>query len=892
MMKKLKKLIVIVLFFFGTQWFMAQTPLKESKHASLITNYLKSNSKMAKFSNADLEDLYINKEIITEKTGVTNIYLHQRYKGIKIFNAISSVGIKNENVFHFADRFNSGIGQKVNAVSELISPTDAINKVAQHFKLGSVSGVDITQEEGNKYIFSKGNISQEKISVEKVFFKDKDGSLKLAWDLNVYTIDGSHWWSVRIDALNGKVLDVNDWIVSCTFGSVPHENHNTQKTEIKEPFNLFNQSSSILVDGSQYNVFALPTESPNHGPRTLDSEPADAIASPFGWHDDDGFAGAEYTTTRGNNVIASEDQDNNNGIGYMPDGGSSLVFDFPIDFNSQPSASLDASLTNLFYINNMMHDIFYGYGLDIRTGAFQDNHYARVNAGGVKDPVLAEGLDGGGLNNAYFATPPDGTSPRMQMFLWSSPNGNALTINGGSLDGGYVGIPAGFGGQLTETPLTADLALSIDDDAGDSTDPYDACDVITNVSEMVGKIAVINRGTCEFGDKLLAVQNAGAIGAIVITDDRPVIPMGEGANGASVTIPGIMISREDGDAIIAALNNSETINASLTLPPRIDGNYDNGVIAHEYGHGISNRLTGGANNVDCLFNVEQMGEGWSDWVALVTTMTSSNISNPDRGLGTYDMAELSDGIGIRPTKYSPDMSVNPATYDFTNDDTVLGTIDGEPVSWNEIVHNIGYVWGTVLWDLTLAYVDKYGFDADLINGTGGNNKVMQIVMDGMKLQPCSPGFVDGRDAILAADVVLTGGEDQCMIWEVFARRGLGVNAAQGTPESIDDQVEDFTMPDPSDASLLFCTTLSADSFDSKDYRVYPNPTNGRLTIKSGKSLGDVMINLFDINGRQVLSKKATLMGEVELNVSNLKSGLYILNIKGDFINTNEKIIIN
>jgi len=83
MMKKLKKLIVIVLFFFGTQWFMAQTPLKESKHASLITNYLKSNSKMAKFSNADLEDLYINKEIITEKTGVKNIYLHQRYKGKK-----------------------------------------------------------------------------------------------------------------------------------------------------------------------------------------------------------------------------------------------------------------------------------------------------------------------------------------------------------------------------------------------------------------------------------------------------------------------------------------------------------------------------------------------------------------------------------------------------------------------------------------------------------------------------------------------------------------------------------------------------------------------------------------------------------------------------------------
>lgn len=876
--------------------FFAQTPLNESKHANLISNYLNSNSKTAKFSNKDLEDLYVNKEILTEETGVTNIYLHQRYKGIKIFNAISSVGIKNDKVFHFADRFNVDLDKKVNTVSELLNPSDAINKVAQHFKLGSVTGVNITQQEGNKYTFSKGNISKEKITVEKVFFEDTDKSLKLAWDLNVYTIDGMHWWSVRVDANTGQVLDVNDWIIRCSFGSAPHQNHNIQKAKTQNAVNLFKTStSSIFADGAQYNVYALPTESPNHGPRQLISNPADPVASPFGWHDDDGAAGADYTTTRGNNVVASEDQDNNGGVGYMPDGGTSLDFDFPIDFNSQPSASIDASLTNLFYVSNMMHDIFYSYGLDIRTGGFQDNHYARVNAAGVGDPVFAEGLDGGGLDNANFATPPDGTSPRMQMYLWSSPSGNALTINGGSLDGGYVGIPAGFGPELTDTPLTADISLVIDDDSGDSTDPYDACDVISNGADLIGKIALINRGTCEFGVKVLAVQNAGAIAAIVITDDRDAVTMGEGAtNPNSIFIPSIMISREDGDAIIAAINNSETISGSLTLPPFIDGNYDNGVIAHEYGHGISNRLTGGADNTDCLYNVEQMGEGWSDWVTLVTTMKSSDISNPDRGIGTYDNGELPDGTGIRPTKYSPNMAVNPATYGFTNDDTVLGTIDGEPVSWNQIVHNIGYVWGTVLWDLTLAYVDKYGFDADIINGNGGNNKAMQVIIDALKLQPCSPGMVDGRDAILAADVALTGGEDQCMIWEVFARRGLGVNASQGTPESINDQFEDFTMPDPDDTSLLACTTstLSSDTFNAKDYRVYPNPTNGRLTIKSGKSLGDVMINLIDINGRQVLTKKATLFGEVELNVSNLKSGLYILNIQGDFINTNEKIIIN
>jgi hypothetical protein len=43
-----------------------------------------------------------------------------------------------------------------------------------------------------------------------------------------------------------------------------------------------------------------------------------------------------------------------------------------------------------------------------------------------------------------------------------------------------------------------------------------------------------------------------------------------------------------------------------------------------------------------------------------------------------------------------------------------------------------------------------------------------MVLDGIKLQPCSPTFVDSRNA-LAADQALTGGKD-CLIWEVFAAR--------------------------------------------------------------------------------------------------------------------------
>jgi Fungalysin metallopeptidase (M36)/PA domain len=76
-----------------------------------------------------------------------------------------------------------------------------------------------------------------------------------------------------------------------------------------------------VLDGSSYRVFALPKESPNDGPRTLEENPADATASPFGWHDTDGAGGAEFTTARGNNVHAYTDRNNDN----APTGGLPVV---------------------------------------------------------------------------------------------------------------------------------------------------------------------------------------------------------------------------------------------------------------------------------------------------------------------------------------------------------------------------------------------------------------------------------------------------------------------------------------------------------------------------------------------------------------------------------------
>jgi uncharacterized repeat protein (TIGR01451 family) len=146
-------------------------------------------------------------------------------------------------------------------------------------------------------------------------------------------------------------------------------------------------------------------------------------------------------------------------------------------------------------------------------------------------------------------------------------------------------------------------------------------------------------------------------------------------------------------------------------------------------------------------------------------------------MGNYVLKDDPTARGFRPFAYSTDMSINPHTY--------------EDIAFELVPHGAGSVWCAMLWDLYWAFVDVYGFDEDVFDGNGGNNMAVQLVVDGMKFQPCNPGFVDSRDAILTADEVNNGGANKSLIWEVFARRGLGWGADQGSEDAVNDGRSSF-----------------------------------------------------------------------------------------------------
>ena len=186
--------------------------------------------------------------------------------------------------------------------------------------------------------------------------------------------------------------------------------------------------------------------------------------------------------------------------------------------------------------------------------------------------------------------------------------------------------------------------------------------------------------------------------------------------------------------------------------------------------------------VSCLNNAEQMGEGWSDFLDLAFTAVPGDMPNTPRGIASYLVFQDPSGVGIRPTPYTTNMSVNPATY--------------ASIASNTQVHFVGYVWASMLWEVYWNLVTSHGYNPNLYADwqAGGNNLTLQLVLDGMKLQTCHPGFVDGRNAILQADQVLTGGANQCDIWKGFAKRGLGVRASQGNANNATDGTQAFDLP--------------------------------------------------------------------------------------------------
>jgi extracellular elastinolytic metalloproteinase len=748
--------------------------------------YLEDGAADLGVTSADFADVFVMSRVDSKHNGVTHYNFNQRYRGLEVFGGNVTVSVDSKGRFVFASGSPVSLGGAADSAD--LSAIEAVEATAEGLNLAEPSGLTILSGAASaEALVSRGGISRTAIPA-KLGWQPTANGLKLAWQVEIDDSSSISIWNAAVDADTGELLDAVDLTIedehedlaaSVTGGSLPAP---PLVTPDARGFSL-----NRVNDGSSYRVYDIALESPNDGARRLVQNPADATASPFGWHDTNGVVGPEFMITRGNNThtFLEQDDDQLPDFGGSPDGGAGLDFDYPADLTQHAQAYRDAVVTNEFFGCNTFHELLYLYGFDENADNFQFMDY---NGGPWSngDYVRCHVASGAGTNNANFGTPTVGGAPRMRMYLWP---GNQLGSQNEVVVAGVGNFGAGW--ARYGPPATS---------AGTSGPIFNAgngCVAADYTGIPAGAIAIAVGGNtgCQNLAKTHAANAAGANALILSsgTSNTTVIESNEGGMlVASPTIPAVSVSTANGDAIRAAVGANATVRKNPAHPGIRDGDFENGIIFHEYGHGLSNRLTGGPG-ISCLGGAEQMGEGWSDYVA-ITSFLDPDLDDPNqpRGMGPYALFQADrHGNGIRPRPYSRDFNIQPATYDSIKTNAWLTGSLAQP-------HGIGHAWAAILWDMNWDLIDKYGFSGNIYLpwNAGGNNRAMQYMVDGLKLQGCSPTFVSGRAAIIAAANVLGGGAagevkgDACTLWATFSKRGLGFSAVGGTT-SRDDGTEAF-----------------------------------------------------------------------------------------------------
>jgi extracellular elastinolytic metalloproteinase len=229
----------------------------------------------------------------------------------------------------------------------------------------------------------------------------------------------------------------------------------------------------------------------------------------------------------------------------------------------------------------------------------------------------------------------------------------------------------------------------------------------------------------------------------------------------------------------------------------VDGDYDMTVIGHEYTHAITNRMIAGPK--DGLNSPQGMSESWSDLMAM-EYLNEHGYAPP--GIQAYTIGQYvtTDPIaGIR-------------NYNMSNSPLNYSSVDYDFVGLQ--VHASGELWSATNFDIRRAMIDRYGAgDAALqkscangltpVTSCPGNRRWVQLVFDSFLLMANSANsMVDARDALLAADRIRFGGANQDLLWNAFAKRGLGEGAvSNGAGDA--NPTPGFTSPFADEATVTF-----------------------------------------------------------------------------------------
>jgi len=370
------------------------------------------------------------------EAGLVHLAFRQRHSGIGVFGGDVLAHVNRDGSLLGVDSGAAGWVAPGLSVSPRLSAAEAVTAAARLLAPDATPRARIVSpaSDAERKTLLAVSAFRDPVPARLVWFP-KDGEAALAWELSLH-LDAVRWYSAVVDANTGDLLF----------------SHNLYRDD--KPRGLVLRAADV----AHPNRGGQSLENFTGWPAAAGDCPASIYPAQFRSGQSQNQCWVAQKETIGNNVEACRDADGNNRCDFrMFDAQSHFEFTFPDSYAATGNAAPDsnAAVVNLFYWNNVLHDWLYGLGFDEAAGNFQDDNFARGGFGG--DRVLADAQDGAGFNNANFATPPDGSSPRMQIFLFTD-------------NGTYLRRDAAFDGDIITHEYIHGLTLRLVGGPGSTND--------------------------------------------------------------------------------------------------------------------------------------------------------------------------------------------------------------------------------------------------------------------------------------------------------------------------------------------------------------------------------------------------------------------------------------
>gem|GEM_PF-4165707 len=440
--------------------------------ATIARGFLKSHRDVWRMSADEVDTLALDASYTDSHSGLSHVFFTQKVEGIPVFPAVVGVHLDGRGrVLGVQGDLFPGTRR---AAMARLTPEQAAEAAAE--QIGVTFHARKIGEEAGAVIFESDSLRQP-VRVEPAIYPLL-GTPRLAYRMALQK-NGREWYDLLIDAVSGKLLHRRNLFTDTISPSAPAESNPATpraRVYVEHPLATVRGTGDLarrypyttdptgrqrgFANAPLFGADSSPVNSNGGDPKnaTLSqmilpmpnlASPSRSNAlplttspqSPQGWFL---LQGGHYQTI-GNNVDTKDDHadDDEATTGHRADAlttgdfaTSQFVYhnyysqngpyaaELPLAVASAErlagaAPDLDPAIVNLFYITNWYHDFLYHLGFTEAAGNFQKSNFGK--GGAENDYLFADSQDGSGVDNANFGTPPDGSNPRMQMFLFSAP---------------------------------------------------------------------------------------------------------------------------------------------------------------------------------------------------------------------------------------------------------------------------------------------------------------------------------------------------------------------------------------------------------------------------------------------------------------------------------------